>query len=129
MIRKPGFIETQKSQDVNIKNKIQRAKVNKTNVFAETFLYIILKNTGLCNTCYGLLSEKWIVKRSRFHVSKLYHLKQLQHSQHSILRVVLSISGKYIVVLRSRFNRSAVTTSSQVGWINCTFQDILGQKF
>ena len=30
--RKPGFIETQKSQDVNIKNKIQRTKLNKTEV-------------------------------------------------------------------------------------------------
>ena len=30
--RKPGFIETQKSQDVNIENRIQRTKLNKTEV-------------------------------------------------------------------------------------------------
>ena len=53
--RKPGFIETQKSQDVNIRNKIQRTKLNKTEVIqrkAVAFLYIILKNTGLFNTRY-----------------------------------------------------------------------------
>ena len=33
--------------------------------------YLSMKKGGLYNTCHELLSEKWIVKRSRFHVSSI----------------------------------------------------------
>ena len=46
-----------------------------------------------------------------------------------VLCVVWNISKYYNVVLTSKLNRSAVATSCQVGWVNCMFQDILGQKF
>ena len=46
-----------------------------------------------------------------------------------VLWVVWNTSKYYNVVLTSKLNRSAVATSCQVGWVNCMFQDILGQKF
>ena len=33
--------------------------------------YLSMKKGGLYNTCHELLSEKWIVNRSRFHVSSI----------------------------------------------------------
>ena len=68
--------------------------------------------------------------RSRFYVSyKSYHFKHYKYWQHPILWVVLNITTKYKVVLGTKLNRSAVETAYKEGWIDCTFQDILGQKF
>ena len=46
---------------------------------------------------------------------KLYHPRQYQYLQHPILRTWLK--------------RVQLQTSYQVGWIDYTLQDILGQKF
>ena len=56
---------------------------------------------------------------------KLNQPKQYQYSQHPILLVVSNISNS----LEDKVDKSAVATSYQVGWIDYTLQDILGQKF
>ena len=43
-----------------------------------------------------------------------------QYPQHPILWVVLNISTKNEVVLRTGLNKSTAATHYQVGWINCT---------
>ena len=70
---------------------------NKAKVVTSASLCFFQKRGGICNTFHELLSEKWIVKRSR-----LYYPNQQQYSQHPILWVVLSIS---VIILRTRLIR------------------------
>ena len=72
MFRKPCSIETQKSHNVIVKNKIKIKIINtKANVNVGAYLSKKKKRKkdGLYNTNHKLPSEKWIVKRSRFQAS------------------------------------------------------------
>ena len=57
----------------------------------------------------------------------LNHAKQYQYLQHPILWVTLKLV-QTIINIEDQVQKSAVATSFQVGWIDCTFQDIVCQK-
>ena len=84
------------------------------------------KKGRLYNTCHELLSKKLIVKRSRFHASYII-------SSHPVAILATSHLVGCIEYWNNSFedkvDKSAVTTSYQVGWVDYTLQDILGQKF
>ena len=63
--------------------------------------------------CY---TRNELIRYPNFMYHKLYHQKQHQYLQWT----VLNISTKYQVVLRTPLSRSVVTAYYQVGWINCT---------
>ena len=69
---------------------------------------------GLYNTYHELLSEKRIVKRSWFHMSCII----------SPLSVAIFTTSH----LEDKVDKSAVATSYQVDWIDCTLQNMPGQK-
>ena len=60
---KPCFIGTQRSQNLNIENKVLKTKINKTKVVIGASFS--RKRGGLYNTYHELQSEKRIVKSSR----------------------------------------------------------------
>ena len=53
----------------SIRNKIKKIINNKTKVVVGAYLSLGKKKDGLYNTYHKLLSEKWIVKRSRLDTS------------------------------------------------------------
>ena len=106
--REPGFTGMQNSQDMNIKNKMQRKKKQKKKRKKYCRCNFLWKkeNSGLCNFYCDLLSPKKIVKRSQF----MYHNHIISSSTNicNILWVVLIISAKYKIILKTRLNRNAV---------------------
>ena len=68
------------------------------------------KKGGLYNTFHELLSEKWIVKRSRFHASYIISRQY----------VTISATSHLVgcITLENKVDKSAVATSYQVGWIH-----------
>ena len=84
------------------------------------------KKSGLYNTYHELLSEKWIVKRFRFHAS--YIISPQSVAIFATSHLVGFIEYQYNSP-EDKVDKSAVATSYQVGWIDYTLQDILGQKF
>ena len=84
------------------------------------------RNGGLYNTYQELLSEIWIGKRSRFHVS--YVISPRSVTIFATSHFVGCIEY-YYSSLEGKVDKSAVATSYQVGWIDYTLQNILGQNF
>ena len=111
-----------------MRNKIiARIKNNKTKVVVGAYLSRLKnKNGWLYNTYYELLSKKWIVKRSRFHAS--YIILPQSVAIFATSHLVGCIEYQYNS-LESKVDKSAVATSYQVGWIDYTLQNILGQEF
>ena len=97
----------QNSQDMNIKNKIQRKKQKKKRKkYCRCNFLWKKENSGLYNFYCDLLSPKEIVKRSQF----MYHNHIISSSTNicNILWVILIISAKYNIILKTRLNRNAV---------------------
>ena len=80
----------------------------------------------LYNTYHGLLSDKWIVKRSQFHVSYIISPQSVAIFATSHL---LGCIEYWYNSLEDKIDKRAVATPYQVGWIDYTLQNILGQKF
>ena len=144
MFRKPSFIGTQKSH-----NAISKTKYRKQNkiiiiiiIYKRQKLLQVLpslgtkkktktkqnktKKGGLYNTYLELLSKKWIVKRSRFHVS--YIISPQSVAIFTTSHLMGCIEYQYNS-LEDKVYKSAVATSYQLGWIDYTRQNILVQKF
>ena len=68
--RKPSFFGNQKSQDVHIKIKLQRIKINKAKIVVGAFLYEK-------KTVYIISTENCYLKNGKFQISCAinYHLK------------------------------------------------------
>ena len=75
---------------------------------------------------YSTLSEKWIVKRSRFRASCIASPQSVAIFAISHL---LRCIKYYHNSLEDKVDKSAVATSYQVDWIGYTLQNILGHKF
>ena len=103
-------------------------KNNKTKVFAGSYLSRIktTKKDGLYNTYHELLSKKWIVKRFRFRGSYIISPQSVELFTTSHL---VGCIEYYYNSFEAKVDKSAVATSYQVGWIDYTLQNILGQKF
>ena len=70
------------------------------------------KKTGLYNTYHELLSEKWIVKRSRFHASYIISLQSVAIFATSQL---VGCIKYYYNSLEDKVDKRAVAKSYQVG--------------
>ena len=81
---------------------------------------------GLYNTYHELLSEKWIVKRSWFHVSYIISPQSVVIFATSHL---VGCIEYWYNSLEAKVDKSTVATFNPVGWIDYTPQNILGQKF
>ena len=113
-----------KYQKQSTGNKINKTKTNKTKFVLDAS--ISRKKGDLYNTYHELLSEKWIVKRSRFHES--YIISPQTVPIFAISYLVGCIKYQYNS-LEGKVEKNAVATFYQGGWIGYRLQDILGQKF
>ena len=98
---------------------------NKTKLVVGAYLFS-KKKAGY--TYHELLSNKWIVKRFRFHILYAYVISPQSVAVFATSGLVGCGEYQYNS-LEDKVDKSAVATSYQVGWIDYTLQDILGQKF
>lgn len=89
-----------------LKTKYKEKKQKKRKKYCRCNFLWKKENSGLCNFYCDLLSPKEIVKRSQF----MYHNHIISSSTNScnILWVVLIISAKYKIILKTRLNRNVV---------------------
>ena len=85
------------------------------------------KNGGLYNTYHELLSEKWIVKKSRnFTRHKLHQSPQAVPI--SVTPHLVGCIEYYYNSFGDKVDKRAVPTSYQLGWIDYTLKDIFDQN-
>ena len=89
-----------------LKTKYKEKKQKKRKKYCRCNFLWKKENSGLCNFYCDLLSPKEIVKRFQF----MYHNHIISSSTNScnILWVVLIISAKYKIILKTRLNRNVV---------------------